>query len=307
MKYFLTLDIGTTAVKACVFNSDFQLSGSSNKEYELLTPEQNIVELDPEVYWQNSVFCIKEAVALSGVNAAEIGVITVTTQGETLIPVDMSGRSLRNAIVWLDTRAEQESRFISDRFTDDELFEKTGVTEMSPMWPACKILWIKNNEPGVYDQTYKFMLVEDFIILRLTGKYVTEGSVMSSTCYYDINDGALWLDMLSHIGVGPEKIPDILECGAVVSEILPEAAKRIGLSASCLVSTGAMDQAAAAIGACNVSKGVVSETTGTALVVAATVDQHHPQGQVPVNIIECCNLHHSSSFSRCLFEHVPTP
>ncbi|OGO81621.1 MAG: hypothetical protein A2Y21_06065 [Clostridiales bacterium GWC2_40_7] len=286
MGYLLTLDLGTTSVKACVFNENFDLLGYSSEEYELLTSEGNIVELTPETYWQAAISGIRKATELSGITGMDTGIITITTQGETLLPVDSSGAPLRNAINWLDARAEEEAAYINNRFTNEEVYGNTGLPEIGPACPVCKVLWIKNKEPEIYGKTFKFMLLEDFIILRLTGKYVTEKCLMSSTGYFDINKEVLWMEMLSYAGIEPEKFPQIMDCGTIVGGLLPEVADELGINPGIRVSTGAMDQAASAIGAGNVTEGIITETTGTALVMAATIKMPDYSNPARLNIMK---------------------
>ena len=282
MGYLLTLDIGTTSVKTCLFSKDFKLLGYSSGEYELLTPKEGMVELEPETYWETAKRGIKKAVEAFGADAMEIEVITVTTQGETLIPVDEQGKALRNAIVWLDMRALEEAGFLSGRFSAGESYAITGLPEIGPACPICKVLWIKKNEREVYDRTYKFLLLEDFILMKLTGRFVTEKSLMSSTGYFDINQGRLWGQALDCAGVETGKFPEIMECGVCAGSILADVADGLGINPGVIISTGAMDQAASAIGAGNIVPGTVTETTGTALVVAATVDT--PDYSSPVRL-----------------------
>ncbi|OGO81601.1 MAG: hypothetical protein A2Y21_03785 [Clostridiales bacterium GWC2_40_7] len=285
MSYILTLDVGTTSVKTCIFNEVFKLLGYSCSEYTLLTQGNNMVELDSEVYWETSKYGIKKAIEASSINAKDIGSITITSQGETLIPVDEFGKPLRNAIVWLDARAEEEAEFIRRGFSSKEIYETTGIPEISSACPVCKVLWIKDKEPEIYEKTYRFMLLEDLLIQKITGRFVTEKCLMSSTGYFDINQGVLWKKILSYAGINVDKFPEIMDCGKVVGKILPDVAENLCINSGLVVTTGAMDQAASAIGAGNIDIGVVTETTGTALVVAATVDVPDYSNTAMLNIM----------------------
>jgi len=83
----VTLDVGTTSVKTCIFDENFRLLDYDSQEYSLLTPEKDIVELDPNIYWEASVRGIRRVIRGSGADPEDIMVITPTTQGETLILV----------------------------------------------------------------------------------------------------------------------------------------------------------------------------------------------------------------------------
>lgn len=270
MGLILTIDVGTTSVKTCLFDENFEMLGYSVEEYMLITRQGGIVEFEPEKYWAATKRGINKVREVSGQEYKNIDVITITTQGETIIPVDKKGNALRNAIVWLDSRAEKEASIISKVFSVDEIYRTTGLPEISGACPVSKVLWIKNNEPHIYERTYKFLLLEDFLILRFTGEFVTEKALISSTGYFDINNEKLWDEVLDNIGIETGKFPKILDCGTVVGRVMEDVASELGLSSSIVVSTGAMDQVASAVGSGNIKAGTLSETTGTALAIAAT-------------------------------------
>lgn len=270
----LTFDIGTTAVKACLFDDRLALIENATIEYELITEKNLYVELEAETYWSGIRSCVRKILAASPEAAVRVRGIGTTTQGETLIPVDVNGNALRRAIVWLDGRAVEESATIRAMFDEKAFYAKTGIPDCNGLCPVSKLLWIKNNEPELYAKTHKFLLLEDYIIMRLTGEFVTEKSLLSTTGYFDIASDTVWEEMLSRIGLDKGKIPEALECGILVSKILPEVAGELGLNGDIGIITGAMDQTAGALGAVNIAPGLLSETTGTALSIALSCE--HP-------------------------------
>lgn len=279
MELILTFDLGTTSVKTCVFNKELSILGSSTLEYQLLTPAPGIVELPPEVYWDTICRGIADAAADAKVELQDVRAISISTQGETMIPVGGDGKVLHNAIVWLDERAHAEAADICAHFGAEEFYAHTGVPECTGYCPVSKLLWFKRNKPEIYDAAHKFLLLEDFVIQRLTGRFVTEKSLLCTTGYYDIMEDAYWDDMLDTMGLDREKLPEALECGTVAGHVLPEVTAQLGLSTGAVVITAAMDQTAAAVGAGNLVPGVVTETTGTAMCIGATADNpdmHHP-------------------------------
>ena len=275
----LAFDIGTTAVKATLFGEGLAAVAGESVEYRLLAPGGSRVELEPETYWSGMRDCVGRLLARRPGAARELRGIGVTTQGETLIPVDAAGRPLRNAIVWLDGRAAAEAARIRERWDKAEFYARTGIPDCNGLCPVSKLLWIKEREPDVYRRTRAFLLLEDYILFRLTGRLASEKSLLSTTGYFDIAADRPWEGMLDSIGVDPALLPEALECGSPVGELLPGAAAELGLRPGVAVATGAMDQAAGAIGAGNASPGLVSETTGTALAVALTCERpdfRHP-------------------------------
>jgi xylulokinase len=284
MRYLLTLDVGTTAVKAGLFLENLNLVGFEIKEYALLTPKTDFVEMKPNIYWEKTKEAIDAILSKMKVDPADIASITCTTQGETLIPLGKEGKHLSNAIVWLDSRAKSEADFILEEFDKNTIYATTGLPEINGYCPIAKLLWIKNNLPDLYDTTEKFMLLEDYLIFKLSGKYVTNPALMCSTGYFNINTDSLWDEMLEYCGISREKLPEIIMSGRIVGAILPKVAKELNLSPNTVITSGAMDQVASAIGSGNIMIGTVTETTGTAQVVAATCEKVVPSKWSPVTV-----------------------
>ena len=282
MELLLTFDLGTTSVKTCLFDRELNLLGSSTREYQVLTPGPGLVELPAQVYWDNVTAGAAEAARDAGQSLANVRAVSVSTQGETLIPVDRDGTPLHNAVVWLDERAGAEAARLNKAFPPETFYFHTGVPECTGYCPVSKQLWFKEQRPEIYEKTYRFLLLEDFILYRLTGRFVTEKSLLCTTGYFDIGKDALWPDIFREADLDMEKIPQILDCGTVVGTILPAVAREMGLPEDAVAVTAAMDQTAAAVGAGNLTSGIITETTGTALCIGATAD--HPDMTNPARV-----------------------
>lgn len=139
---------------------------------------------------------------LSAIRAqSDIDCMAIDTQCETLILTDENGEPVRDAIVWLDNRAAEEAEIIESYFGRKRIYEITGQPEVTATWPACKLLWVRRSEPDVWKKVKKVFLLEDYILYKLTGEFVTEKTLQSSTIYFDINTGKWWKDMLDFIGI----------------------------------------------------------------------------------------------------------
>ena len=269
-KHILTLDVGTTAVKTCLFDEHLQLSALSSAEYTLQTPGPDIVELNPWQYWQACVDGIRKVLQESKIGAGHVQVITLTTQGETLIPLGSDGKPLMDAIVWLDARATAEAAELGGRFTPDDYYRHTGLPEVGPANPVAKILWIKNRKPEAYRDCARFLLLQDFLIFLLTGRQVTEPSLASSTGYFDLGTDRWWREILDYAGIPVQRFPEVLPSGYPVGTLTKSAATELGLPDSVVVTTGAMDQIAAALASGNFTPGKLVDMTGSALIIAAS-------------------------------------
>lgn len=283
MSYLLGIDIGTTSLKTALFKDDGSCVGEVTQEYKLLTPIIGVVELEAEVYWQACKRGIKTLLEKTKVNPKKILSLAICSQGETFICLDKYGKPLRRAIVWLDNRSLEEAKIIKKKFSKWQVFEITGLPQVIPTWPATKILWLKRKEFSVFAKTYKFLLLEDYLIYKFTGKYITDYSIATTTLFFDIRNEKWWTEMLEFLGISVEQLPELKSSGEIIDELSPESARETGLSKGTKVSTGAMDQSAAAIGAGNIKSGIITESTGSSLAMAATIDKplYDPQRRIP--------------------------
>lgn len=284
MKYLLGIDVGTTSLKAALFDENTQCVKSVTRDYTL-SVSGDCVEFDAEEYWNLTLSAIDEIAS-----EYEIYSLAIDTQCETMIVTDGQGTPLRKAIVWLDNRAAAEAEEIKAKFGEKRVYEITGQPEITATWPSAKLLWIKKNEPDVFNKIKKVFLLEDYLLYKLTGRFVTEPTLQSSTIYFDIKKNIWWDEMLEFIGVDKAVLPEVLPCKTLVGEYK-------GIK----VVTGAIDQIAGAIGAGIVKKGVISEMTGTTMVVfvpSDTVPGYDPESKIP------CHINYDGKY--CLLAWTPT-
>ena len=280
----LGIDIGTTSVKTAAFNDSLEMKCSLTADYTL-DSHGDVVEFDGEKYWEivkGEIEKVKKELSIDA--------LAVDTQCETLILTDDNGTPVRPAIVWLDNRAVEEAAIIEKHFGHKKVYEITGQPEITATWPACKLLWVKRNEPEVWSKVKKVFLLEDWILFKMTGKFVSEKTLQSSTIYFDIHSGDWWDEMLDFIGVSKDMLPSLHSSAELVGEY--EGAK---------VVTGAIDQIAGAIGAGVVKKGTVSVMTGTTMVIFMPSD--NVPAYDPASIVPC---HYNYDDKYCLLSWTPT-
>ena len=269
----LSLDLGTSNIKGAVYDISGREIAIESIEYDLYTPADSIIENDIDSYWDKIVLILSGLSKRLGKKTADVVAISTSSQGETIVPVDRDIKPLRNAIVWFDTRSIKEALDISGHFDVRDMFNKTGYPEVDPSWPATRVLWIKRNEPSIFKKTYKFLLLEDFIIYSLSGEIAGEASVYNSTYYYDIMKLEYIDELLDFLEAPRKMFPDVVKPGTVVGRIRPEIAELTGFKKDTRVVIGALDQVCGAVGAGNVEKGVATESTGSAFAMVITTEK----------------------------------
>jgi xylulokinase len=207
MPTILAFDLGTTALKCALHDLNGGVLAKASEEYQLITPNAHWVEMDVETYWQAFKTAVARVLKESGIDPADIQALGVSAQGETLIVVDREGKPLRRAIVWLDNRAQQEADQLGERLGHRHAFEITGQVKLVPTWPASKILWLRKNEPETFERAAKFLLIEDYFLHRLSGEYACEGSLVTSTCYWNFRTRGWWKEMLDELHIAQDQLP----------------------------------------------------------------------------------------------------
>ena len=257
---------------------------SVTKDYTLIVSGDD-VEFPADEYVR--LFCEAYDEVSAGV---EIAAFSIDTQCETLIVTDENDKPLMNAIVWLDNRATKQADKIKEHFGTQRVYDVTGQPEITATWPAAKMLWIKENKPEIHSKIRKVFLLEDYLLYRLTGNFVTEKTLQSSTIYFNIKEDCWWGEMLDFVGIKSEWLPKLCDCAVKVGEYKGAA-----------VVTSAIDQIAGAIGAGITDASVVSEMTGTTMVVFApcnNVPDFNPDSIVP------CHKNYDGKY--CLLSWTPT-
>lgn len=268
------LDIGTTSLKAAMFDGEGKRLAVHSVDYTLDTDaETGFIEFDADKY----IEMCREVIDKLEAECGKADALSIDTQGETLILTDKDGKALCPAVVWLDNRAVSEADAIKAKFGNKKVYEITGQPEITAGWPASKLLWFKNNKPDIFSKIEKIFMLEDWVLYNLTGEFVTEPTIQSSTTYLDVTKNVWWDEMLEFIGVDESKLPKIVPSASVVGEYK-------GIK----VVSGALDQIAGTIG-CGVTKdSVISEMTGTIMAICVMTDKMPPYN--PDSIIPC-HLH----------------
>ncbi|MCK4481191.1 MAG: carbohydrate kinase, partial [Candidatus Lokiarchaeota archaeon] len=267
--FVAALDLGTTGCRTFIFDLAGTIIASDYQEWQSFYPSPSYVEQDANTWWDSIKTTIEKAIKKSGIDKTEIVSLSVTNQRETIVPVDIDGTPLHNALVWQDRRTIDQVEYIKTKIGIDKIYETTGLT-IDPYFSATKILWFKDEKPEIYQKTHKFLLVSDFIIHKLTGKFFTDFSNASRTMLFDINKLKYSEDIASELEIDLDKMPDALKSGVDIGEIVTEETL---FDKKTLVVTGAGDQQSAALGVGVVSPGEIKCTTGTGSFILAFLSQ----------------------------------
>lgn len=265
--YILAHDLGTSGNKATLYDFNGNLCSSTLYEYPTYYPDTNWVEQDPEDWWKAVCISTKELIEKSGVNRNDIACITFSGQMMGCLPVDSEGRPLRKTIIWADQRGVKQADFMESVLGMEPVYGITGH-RISASYSAAKILWIKDNEPEVYNRTYKILHAKDYIIFKLTGQFVTDYSDASGMNLFDIRRKVWSEDIIRATGIRKDILPAPHPSTDIAGGITCEAARETGLLEGTPVIIGGGDGCCAAVGAGVVEEGKTYNVVGSSSWIA---------------------------------------
>jgi xylulokinase len=281
MQYLIGIDIGTSGLKAVLFNEKGDTIKSSTIEYPLYQPENGWAEQDPADWWNATKDCIRYIIQNSGIKNADIRAIGLSGQMHGLVMLDKKGDVLRRSILWCDQRTGRECEDMTRIVGYDKLIAITANPALTG-FTASKILWVRKHEPEIYAQCAHILLPKDYIRYKLTGEFATEVSDASGMQLLDIGQRCWSDEILRLLQIDKSLLGKVYESPEVTGVIHAQAAEQTGLKQGTAVVGGAGDNAAAAVGTGVVRDGSAFTTIGTSGVVYAHTSKLtiEPKGRV---------------------------
>ncbi|MFX0104462.1 MAG: FGGY-family carbohydrate kinase [Candidatus Hodarchaeota archaeon] len=280
-KYILTHDLGTSGNKAVLFNLNLEPISQIKVDYPLYYPKPGWAEQNPEDFWEAVKKATHTLIQHKNIVPDEILTLAFDCQMNCTIPIDKAGNPLMNCISWLDTRAAPLTHKFSKGIIKisgyglKNLLMFLKITGGAPGFngkdPISHLLWIKENQPEIYENTYKFLSVKDFVIYKCTKKAVTSRDLghiswMMNTDL-DISD---WSDkILKKFNIDKEKLPEIKKSTELAGNLTTEASKQLNLKSGIPLFVSSGDLTSAALGSGGILDNKPIICLGTADWVAA--------------------------------------
>ncbi len=265
--YLIAHDLGTSGDKATLFTAEGQLVKSITYAYDTRFFNSTWAEQNPEDWWK--AVCTNNHALLEGIDTGNIAAMAFSGQMMGCVLVDRNGCSIRPAIIWADQRSQEQEKLIRSRMDMPEFYHITGH-RISASYSVEKLMWLRDNEPENYRNAYKMLQPKDYVIRRLTGKFVTDYSDASGTNCLDLNT-LQWSDrILDMAGIDRELLPELYPSTYVAGEITASIAGECGLPAGTAVVIGGGDGVCAAVGAGSVRDGDTFNYLGSSSWVAMT-------------------------------------
>ncbi len=206
------------------------------------------------------------------VKAEEIGAIGLSGQMHGAVFLNEAGEVLRPSIIWCDQRTEKQCSELTEKIGAEKLIELVSNPAL-PNFTLTKMLWVRENEPEIWNQTGSVLLPKDYVRFCLTGAKATDVSDASGTLMLDVRNRRWSKEILAAVEMSESLLPRVYESAEITGTISAECAAETGLTAGTPVVAGAGDNAAGAIGMGIARVGSVSATVGTSGVIFAVTDK----------------------------------
>ncbi|MBL7747691.1 MAG: carbohydrate kinase [Chitinophagaceae bacterium] len=271
----LGIDIGTSSIKVSVVDAATQVCTASAQypdiESGIIALQPGWAEQSPDTWWEHVQLAILKLHAQRKYDPKEIAAIGIAYQMHGLVMVDKEQQTLRNSIIWCDSRAVSLGEIAFEAIGKEKCL--LHLLNSPGNFTASKLAWVKENESVIYDKTGTIMLPGDFIAMKLTGSITTSISALSEGVFWDFLENTLSADVFGHYGLNTSLIPDVHPVFAVHGHVSASVASALSLNQGIPVTYKAGDQPNNALSLNVLEPGEVAATAGTSGVIYGVTDQ----------------------------------
>lgn len=270
MKYLIGTDIGTSGTKSIIMDLKGKLIAQDLEEYDVLTPKPLWAEQWPDIWLNATKESIKKTVAKAGEKGVSVkdieGIAISGLYGGSGIPLDKDMKPIRPCMIWMDRRADEETKWVLEHVGEEKLLEITW-NGADPYYGFTKMLWLKNNEPENWKKTKMFLPPNDYVIYKMTNEiaidYSSAGNIGG---IFDMNTRTWSTELMEQMGIPVSMMPQrIVESTDIVGGLTKEMANELGLYEGLPVIAGGIDCGAANIGLGVFEPGIYAAAIGTSM------------------------------------------
>jgi xylulokinase len=268
MDYVIGCDVGSQGTKTILLSTTGKFVSETYEGYSIDHPHPLWAEQPVERWLDAFILAIRRLISESGVAAKNVRALSLATQVDGVIPIDLDGQPLHPAIIWMDRRASAQCVHVRQRLGDEQIFHLTGLN-LDAYHVAPKIRWLADQQAGIYERAAHFLLPGSYMAYVLTGELGVDYSNASSTLLLDVHTKTWSAVMGSAFDIDLNTLAPLGAATATLGKLRPNLAKKLDLNAETLVMIGCGDEHAACLGAGVNRRGIVGDIAGTAEPVCA--------------------------------------
>ncbi|MEM3545926.1 MAG: FGGY family carbohydrate kinase [Candidatus Bathyarchaeia archaeon] len=257
--YIVSVDIGTTNVKAVAFDLEGRQKSKRSVRCRVYSPFEGWAEQRADEILNSVIEAVKSCVKdIDGIVEA----LAFSSQLYSVAFIDKDGNILSPILNWMDSRSKIEAFELSEAIGGYEIYRRTGC-HISPIMPASKILWFRKNNPEMFSRVYKVLSIKDYVLYRLLNVYVMDKILASATALFNIHRGRWDSEIVETIGLDMDKLPEVVEPESIVGQLKGFYAEKIGLPNGTPVVCGGGDGMLQNLGLGVLKSGIAALNIGT--------------------------------------------
>ncbi|PWU70409.1 gluconokinase [Gracilibacillus dipsosauri] len=275
------VDIGTTSTKAVVFDKNGKALSRAGVEYPLYTPRPEVAEQDPEEIFQAVITVIKDSMKQANITGEKVQFISFSSAMHSLMVVNQDGKPLTNSITWADNRSSSYMEKVKQTLNGHQIYLRTG-TPIHPMSPFLKLIWLKAEQPELFQPSHKFISIKEYIFYRLFGQYLIDYSIASATGMFHLEQLDWDQEVLQLLQIKKEQLSTPVATTHSVTGLYPQYAEELGIPANLPFIIGASDGVLSNLGVNAIEPGVVALTIGTSGAIRTVTNKPvtDPKGRI---------------------------
>ncbi len=248
--YIIAYDLGTGGNKASLYDVEGRCVSACFVSYATSYPNLGWHEQKPMDWWRGVVQSTRQLLEESGVDPQGIACCGISGHSLGVVPLDHQGNLLRaDTPIWSDSRAQRQAQQFFETVDEVQWYETTGNGFPPALYTVFKIMWLRDNEPDLFENIDKIIGTKDFINYKLTGEIVTDHSYASGSGVYDLGKWAYNDDLIQASGLPRSIFPPAVASTEVLGELTADAADELALPRTVKVVAGGVDNSCMALGA----------------------------------------------------------
>lgn len=283
-EWILSVDVGTSSVKATIFNSEAELIAEQSCGYPLVQPHPGWVEQDPSEVIQAFEQSVREVLAQT---SHKPQIIVLSTAMHALMGLDQNEQPLTHFLTWADQRAEEMAIKLRSDEKGLEIYQRTG-TPIHAMSPLLKLAWFRERQPELFNKVKLWVDLKAYLLHELVGEWLIDESLASATGLFNLKTRAWDEKALAWCGIKAAQLPRLVKTTERVGVVQGDLARRVGLLENTEVIAGASDGALANLGVGAVGPGSLALSIGTSGAVREMVKypKLDPQGRLFCYVVD---------------------
>ena len=280
-EFIFGVDIGTTSTKVVLYQRDGTIVGQHSVGYPMLSPQAKVQEQEADAIYQAAVRSVRALTEQYPEQTQQAIGLALSSAMHSLIAVDLEGQPLTHSITWADRRSAPWVAKLQERCDAPALYHRTG-TPAHPMLPLLKLMWLKAEQPELFQRAAKFISIKEYVIHRWCGDYVVDHSIANATGLFNLKTLDWDSEALELAGITRKKLSQLVPTTHVLPKLQPEAASNLGLAVTTPVVVGASDGALASLGVGALTSRTAAITVGTSGAIRVMLEQPQtdPKGRL---------------------------